>query len=161
MKISLDFIHFHAPFLLFSIRFLFSSKFLLLFLHQVTRLATQAFDSACLALFQIPNTRLRADIKLEVLGHHSTSMTEVQALARFHEARLHARRYLGSTSGFKLPPLLPTPGLPSTGPKVQRSRPPPLEQQHPPANTATPVHRISSVEAQAHCQKGICYYCVD
>ncbi|PPS18558.1 hypothetical protein GOBAR_AA02020 [Gossypium barbadense] len=106
-------------------------------------------------------SRLRTDIKLEVLGHRSTSMTEVQALARFHEARLHARRYLGSTSGFKLPPLLPTPGLPSTGPKVQRSRPPPLEQQHPPANTATPVHRISSVEAQAHRQKGLCYYCVD
>ncbi|GMI93353.1 hypothetical protein HRI_003004600 [Hibiscus trionum] len=101
---------------------------------------------------------LRADIKNEVLAHRSTSMIEVQALARFHEARLHDRRPVTRTFTSKLPPLLPTPPSTTMDPRVQPGRPPPVET---PAVSPTAVRRISSVEARERRLKGLCYYCDD
>ncbi|GMI79828.1 hypothetical protein HRI_001652100 [Hibiscus trionum] len=101
---------------------------------------------------------LRADIKNEVLAHRSTSMIEVQALARFHEARLHDRRPTTRLFSSKLSPLLPTPPATTIDPRVLPGRPPPVE-----APTVAPptVRHISSTEACERRLKGLCYYCDD
>ncbi|GMJ03418.1 hypothetical protein HRI_004011000 [Hibiscus trionum] len=99
---------------------------------------------------------LRTDIKNEVLAHHSTSMIEVQALARFHEARLHDRRPSSKLFVSKLPPLFPTPATSPVDPRGQPGRPPPAET---PSPNQTTVCRISYVEAHERRLKGLCYYC--
>ncbi|KAA3483406.1 transposon Ty3-G Gag-Pol polyprotein [Gossypium australe] len=102
---------------------------------------------------------LRADIKIDVLSHRPSSMIEVQALTRFQEARLHNQRQLGRASSNKLPPLLPTPNLVVIEPKFQSGHPPPVDQPNPAISTILTPRRVSSAEAQAHREKGLCYYC--
>ncbi|GMJ02290.1 hypothetical protein HRI_003898200 [Hibiscus trionum] len=99
---------------------------------------------------------LRPDIKNEVLSHRSTSMSEVQALARFHEARLQDRRSLGHPPSTKLPPLLPTPAPSPLDTRGHASRPPSSDQHLP---SPTSARRISSAEARERRLKGLCYYC--
>ncbi|KAK8669793.1 hypothetical protein V6N13_104562 [Hibiscus sabdariffa] len=102
---------------------------------------------------------LRSDIKHEVLGHRSTSMTKVSALARFYEAKVLDKRQLGRSFGTKLPSLLPTPHLSHLGLKLQPGRPPPPIENSPGSSSSIPPRRISTAEYQARRDKGLCYYC--
>lgn len=86
-------------------------------------------------------------------------MIEVQALARFQEARLHDRHQLGRAFSNKRPRFLPTPNLAVPRPKFQPGRPPLVDQPNLKISTIPTPRHISLVEAQARREKGLCYYC--
>ncbi|KAE8668031.1 hypothetical protein F3Y22_tig00112349pilonHSYRG00098 [Hibiscus syriacus] len=67
---------------------------------------------------------LRPDIKNEVLGHRSNSMSEVLPLAQFYEAKFNeTRKVMNRMPNMKLPHLLPTPTTCPSMSKAQTSHP--------------------------------------
>ncbi|KAE8692295.1 hypothetical protein F3Y22_tig00110847pilonHSYRG00263 [Hibiscus syriacus] len=102
---------------------------------------------------------LRPDIKIEVLGHRSNSMSEVLALARFHEAKFNeTRKVMSRMPSMKLPPLLHTTTTCPAMSKAQTSRPLP-SKHYTVSSTPMQPRRISVTEAQSRREKGLCYYC--
>ncbi|GMI85934.1 hypothetical protein HRI_002262700 [Hibiscus trionum] len=100
---------------------------------------------------------LRLDIKNEVLSHRSSSMVEVAALARFHEAQFNEKRSQTRAPVSRYPSVLSSPSVPPSDARFQPGRPPPVEGSG--AGAPVKPRRISSAEAQARRAKGLCYYC--